>query len=510
MILRWLLCAAKALSGEELWQAVRSEYLRSLPRKGACETWDEDSFDESKDRSNTDSVATSDRESDDSSDDDFLFSRSEIENMCGSLVATTNGEVQVAHPSIADFLRHTSPSVVYDAEIRDFFVNMNSANLHLTKVCIQALHRSLGTPPIEMEDRGRKIRPHNLIQLIPFLNYSVRHWLFHLRKSGKANLDPAKVKLRKFMLGPKMLYWLEMWFTIEDITTWDLQQQLRNLALWCDSQEEVPSPNGSFSVFIYRWSQGVSQLLERHGPSLEEDPSEIHFIDPCSYNDSNDGNSIFADFETPDPPIHIPHFQLQSQVFSYVRKSLVDKPRTVDLPRHDLRQLTLFHVQKQRRVILMASYSTSIPEVRCQDVKTGRNLKPAPLICEHDNDRRFYCEGFAISPSGNFLAMLYCSETLKDTYTVKDRYDINVWKLAENIDFEQSENVPWCKIVKFMSIKAPFRGYSAGRWLSILGIFFIVLGVVSTLKFRVLITYSSNPAVTHLHASILYPSDLRN
>ena len=454
MILRWLVCAAKPLSSEELWAAVRSEYLQALPRKETSDTSDQGLIGDPDD--------DYDHDSDNGSDDDFFFSPSQIETMCGSLVSVTDGTVHLAHLSIAQFLGLRPSNVVEDDELQGFFVDVPSANVHLTTICIGDLDRSLGDPPIQPEDRGRQVQSNDTVPGRPFLNYSVRHWPFHLVQCGNSNLDPAREGLKKFMLGPKMLYWLERWFAIEDITLWDLQQQLSNIVLWRRGRGEVGSSEDSFSALICRWSQGISQLLKRHGASLEEEPSEIHFLDPRSYDGIREEDSVFSDFITPDPPVHTPHFRLDSETLPCATNTVYDASfyNKLEFPRRDHPRLALFNVDKQRNVVFTASFHTVSPTLRCHDIQNSRDLQPMPLICKDKENREFECEGYSISASGKFLALLYFSSVMQDRSRVNHRYDINVWELAGHPHFENNEKKTWCKLIKSASYESPHIGTS--------------------------------------------------
>lgn len=368
MILRWLICAARPLSSDELWVAVKNEYVQSLAGEHSSEPTDyglnEDSYDDSDIDSNE-------------SIDDFLFSPSEIQIMCGSLVTVIDGIVQLAHLSIAEFLRRGPPNMA-QSKIGDFFVDIPSANIHLTSVCVEYLDRSLGDPPIQLADRGRDLRSKKATCLEGFLEYSIRNWLLHLTHCSIANLDILEALLRRFFLTPKMLYWLELWIVIEELDIWDIQRCLRTVRRWCNGGDNdgTKSLGKGAANLVYLWSQGTCQLLERHGSILEKMPSEIHFIDPHSYVDSRQGTSIFDEFQLPDPPLHIPHIQLESDIFSNhprVRKA-TDSYCKLELSRDDSPQLTMFYAEKRSNAILVASYYTMSPTLRCYDGETGRLL----------------------------------------------------------------------------------------------------------------------------------------
>ena len=113
MVLRWLVCASRPLSVEELFLGVKSEYLRSSP---VCEE-------------------SEDREGD--QEDEVLFDESEFRNCFGPLVNVNDtGTVELAHISIAEFLCQETPTPETQHGIHHFFVELPSANFSLAKACL--------------------------------------------------------------------------------------------------------------------------------------------------------------------------------------------------------------------------------------------------------------------------------------------------------------------------------------------------------------------------------------
>ncbi|KAL8789675.1 MAG: hypothetical protein Q9195_006728 [Heterodermia aff. obscurata] len=438
MILRWLICAARPLSGKELKAAVEYEYLHLNPAGEA----------------NDDSVNNSEC----GSDDEFYITQAEIEELCGSLVVVDRGSMQLAHISIAEFLRQRPQNQYGGENIDGFFVNVPNTNRYLTMVCVDCLQTRLGRRAIQKKDRGRKLHFNTTDESTAFLVYCINQWPFHLSQSVEANLEPIKGKLKKFLVGSKMPYWLEFFITIEGRSLWTLEQRVRTILPWCvDHAQNEPSDH-ELTTFINQWSKGILSLLERHGPSLEESPSEIHFIDPRSYDEFRDGISVFSGNGEPDASVYDQHFQLRSKIYSHptISSGCTDSQHKMDFPRRDFPLLGLVYFDRQRSVILSASWSTEMPELRCQEILTGRKLQPMRYVQEPEYGRDFICEGFCISPDSKFLALLYYGKSLICDTDMKGRYDIVVWKLPEKLSFNTSSNEAWCEAVKIISYETPF------------------------------------------------------
>ena len=447
LVLRWLVCAARPLAGVELWAAVRNEYLYPSLEDGTNGSFEGDMEDDWDDDASNNS-------------DHFLFSRGKIEEICGSLVTVDHGLVRLAHLSIAEFLCQRPLDVAAETQKRNFYVDPEHDHLCLAVGCIKYISRSLGVPPIQPEDRGHGSYTKDVDEDAPFLKYSIYYWPFHLTQSSAQSTDLAITPFEAFLFGSKMLYWLEMWLAIGDQNLWDLERQLEAILQWSDQCEH---PVSGVVALIYRWSKSMSRLLDRYGTSLEARPSEIHFIDPHSYDDFEEAISISSKFTPPNSPVHIPHFRLLPEDFPKSSKfgREPDPCRALHLPPHDLHRLAIFHVDERRNVIYLASSSTSVPELRCQDVKTGRQLRPVRLACEEQGKRHFSCVGFAISQDGDALAVLYESSGMDGPTMMTFRYDLIVWKLTKSTLFGEPESKPWCMIVKSESYHKAFPGFSS-------------------------------------------------
>ena len=426
MMFRWLICAARPLSGKELRAAVEYEYIHSNIAG----------------ESNDDSV--DDPEC--GSDDEFHITQAEIEQLCSSLVVTDGGSVQLAHISIAEFLRQGHEYA--SRQIECFFVDIPSANLYITMVCTDYLRTELGHPPIQWRDRNRELHLDATDESKGFLIYSIGQWLFHLSQSSMADLGTVRKRLERFLLGPGMLYWLESWFAIERRNLWSLQRQIKNMS-WYATRQATGLPESIVASLLCQWSRSILQLLERHGPTLQELPSEIHFIDPQSYDDLDRTESVFSKFRAPNPPVHTPQFQLQSLLLPYSAggSDIAKERNKLHLPRYDSSQLRIFYVDIPRHVVFMGINNISHPEIRCQSLETGQMLKPLNLLRKFSGSRTVFCEAFTISPNGRLMALLCRSVLRQDSIVKHIGYDINIWEIPEVFEFDDRNGEDWCKLV---------------------------------------------------------------
>lgn len=261
-----------------------------------------------------------------------------------------------------------------------------------------------------------------------------------------------------------MPYWLEIYIVIEGRNLRIFEQRMRTMLRWCTSHAENQPSDHELTTFIDQWSKGILSLLELHGPSPEEVPSEIQFIDPHCDHEFNEDDSVFSKDIRPVAAVYNQHFPLHSKILShYINVSGgPDRRHKMEFPRRDFPKLTLFHVDTQRGVIFSASYKSRSPELRCQEIMTGHKLQPMRFTKESEDRRIFYCEGSSISPDGRYLALIYYSGLQTDDADKRSRYDIIVWKLAEQLNIGNNDTKAWCEIVKAIPCKKPFMGSSPG------------------------------------------------
>ena len=96
------------------------------------------------------------------------------------------------------------------------------------------------------------------------------------------------------------------------------------------------------------------------------------------------------------------------------------------------------------------------PDLRCQCPTTGRTLKLVRLDRGFKTDEKSTFEGYAISPHGRFLALLYRSGTEHPEISQDENYVLNIYELPDYVDFKGSSFQEWCKLVKVVYPKSPF------------------------------------------------------
>lgn len=437
-VLRWLACATRPLCINEVWEALRVEY--TLLASGS------------------------------STDEGFFLTRREMVDSCGSLVREENKTLLLAHLSLSEFLRKPLPAAYPSLEVQEFSMNLSEASWKLALTSLQYITTCSKYYCSGSLDRYRRLNLPRMTNCRYFMEYAVTYWLIHLSNSEVIFLHKAPTVLSTFCLSTSMLFWLEVWFSLGRQNLWLLEKQLRNIALKTSASTTSRVQLGRDAKdlpFMYRWSVAMLQLLERHGPCCEKEPSYLHFVDPLSFEeDSGDrgDKGIFALFVPNEPQLHSQHVRLNTQAHQQPREPAADLPFSNAFNTHFSHRVTyafgVFSVHKQSNVIFFGDYMSTAPKLFCQDMSTGRIL--APTVHPYDEGRSYWCEGYALSKDGKYLAICYRSIPYTGTTILGDdeKHHVVLWEMTDHFDFDDPNATSWCTIKKMVTGKSRKSDYS--------------------------------------------------
>ena len=126
-------------------------------------------------------------------------------------------------------------------------------------------------------------------------------------------------------------------------------------------------------------------------------------------------------------------------------------------PRYGGRRFGLFHVDNSRRALFMTSYVSSVPELMCQDLRTGRSMTPIRQSEKLALHTRYYYEGSGISSGGRYVATLY-RPSIDKTPDRNREFQLTVWEISELLDTSNASCTKWCRVVVSMSFESGFLG----------------------------------------------------
>ena len=430
-VLRWLACATRPLSIDEVWEALRVEHTKS-------------GFNTMR-------------------DEEFFLPRQEMVSSCGSLVKEENGTLHLAHLSLSEFLHKKTPGAQRDDEVQKFLVDLPEANWTLAMTSLEYIIACSSHFTIGSDDKYRRLDVSLETERHPLLEYAVSNWLLHLADCEVIAWQQVPAMLSNFCLSSHMLFWIELWFSMDRQNLWLLEQQIRRIISQCSGHLlQSERKNERFS-FMHRWSIAMLQLLARHGPCCEEQPSYIHFIDPASFEENSDDSGVFAHFISNQPRLHTQHVRLHTRANQH-HDELVTEPSLsnaskIHFPHLANHAFGVFHIDQQRNVIILADYMCTTPKLYCQDIRTGRTLPPTAH--PYGRDRVYWCEGYSVSKDGNSLAIYHKSRLhLNSVIPESNKHHVVVWDFSDVLDFDHYKAKPWCTARSFVSRETQESHYS--------------------------------------------------
>lgn len=427
-VLRWLACATRPLLVDEVWEALRIEYT-----SGTMEN------------------------------EDFFLTCREMVNSCGSLVREENETLQLAHLSLSEFLRKSLPTTQQNRQMQEFLVDNSVTNSRLALTSIEYISACSTHHPVSPHDKFRRLQSARMIERYPLLDYAVSNWLIHLANGELICRQVAPTVLSTFCLSFPMLFWLEVWFSIDRHNLWQLEQQIQRIATFMSSEQLGGEQQRKRHPFVHRWAIAMLQLLARHGSCCEEEPSYMHFVDPASFEEDSDGEGLFAQLVSNGVQLKTKYARLHTKAHQSRNKFMDDMRLSKSSKIHPSPRASpafgVFYFDQQRNVIFLADSMSSVPKLFCQDATTARTL--SPIAHPYDRGRIYWCEGYTFSKDGRYLAIYHKSYPHTDEADSKDeKHHIVLWEIAEQLDFDHLTPKPWCTARRSISRKIQSPHYS--------------------------------------------------
>lgn len=224
-IFRWMVCATRPLTTEELKEALRLDINHVVPRF-----------------------------------------ESVIESICGHLIYIDNkSRVQTVHETVRVFLSRQELN-------SEFAIDRRKEHSRLAEVCLTYLSgKELETPRTR---RGKTIaRPKKRSVFASYASFSFSE---HLINSSSA-IDAPLILLDLF-LKSNVLTWIESIAESGDLST--LTQTAKNLKSYLDRRAKYRSPLGTEVQTVEAWANDFIRLGAAFGRNLLASPESIHFLTP--------------------------------------------------------------------------------------------------------------------------------------------------------------------------------------------------------------------------------------
>ena len=224
-LLRWVVCAARPLTVEELREALRLDIGEVLPQ--------------------LDRTAGS---------------------ICGNLIyVDSQTKVRSAHHTVQEYLFHA------DGDSR-YAINRPEAHSRIAAVCLKYLSGD------EMRSAryrrgGSTVRQRTRSA---FAAYSVKYFSHHIARS-KSSADEQLLGLNKF-LQANALTWIEMIGMSQDLGS--LTQTAKDFKTYLERRAKYRSPLGVEVQNVSEWTNDLIRLVAQFGKTLISSPSAVQYLIP--------------------------------------------------------------------------------------------------------------------------------------------------------------------------------------------------------------------------------------
>ncbi|KAJ4302693.1 hypothetical protein N0V90_001583 [Kalmusia sp. IMI 367209] len=239
-ILRWVACASRPLTIDELKEAVYHDIRQTVPQ--------------------LDKNASS---------------------ICGHLVYVDSiGRVHAKHQTVKDYLFRSK-----SAEGSGLFFDRAEEHGKIAEICLDFLCSDV-MKTVRYRRTNMSARD---ISRPAFTNYAISYFSGHLSKASSSH-DRHLITLDKFFLT-NSLTWIELIAAQHDLSP--LTETAKNLKVFMERRAKYRSPLGKEVQNVMEWADDLIRLVAQFGRALLSTPSSIHFLIPpvCP-----SGSIIFRNF----------------------------------------------------------------------------------------------------------------------------------------------------------------------------------------------------------------------
>ncbi|KAL2197117.1 hypothetical protein P885DRAFT_36369 [Corynascus similis CBS 632.67] len=226
-VLKWVVCARKPLTTEELREVVRLDINQTL--------------------------RTSDR-----------FSQ-----ICGNLITVDNNFVQVMHQTVKEFLT---------GEQSDFYIPRSWSHARIAELCLQHLNGRNFNPPRTRRAPAvsSKTDPNNSTAV--FDDYAATNFSYHLAHCSPSESTLDLLPLLGTFVSSNVLTWIERVAKTGRLSL--LTRTIQNLKAYLSRQVATSSPLDSDYQLTSRFVDDLVRLSAIFGPNLLNTPSSIYSLIP--------------------------------------------------------------------------------------------------------------------------------------------------------------------------------------------------------------------------------------
>lgn len=220
--------------------------------------------------------------------DDLLYSEKDLELLCGSLVTTRNGDLQLIHLSTKEILQERPDEMGLEDVCCPFYVDVRESGPRMALLCASyiATHQhdieSYTTPKLTTTSR-LELRPHEIdlssvIAKAPFIEYACASWQGHL-VDGQP--EQSSVHELQGLLSHRFTFlWLEFRLAQDRDSLWRLERECVAIQDWIFQWRLGGDGEREEGVaYLQAWCGALLGLFKEYCEVFRECPNEVHHCD---------------------------------------------------------------------------------------------------------------------------------------------------------------------------------------------------------------------------------------
>ncbi|KAK0706330.1 hypothetical protein B0T26DRAFT_755844 [Lasiosphaeria miniovina] len=236
-ILRWVVCARKPLTTEELREVVRLDINQTL--------------------------RTSDR----------------FAQICGNMITVEDNQIRVMHQTVKEFLT---------GEQSGFYIDRSWSHARIATLCLQHLNGKNFLPPRAHRPSPSKVNAEETV----FDEYAIANFSYHIAHCTPSEATHNLLPLLGAFISSNVLTWIERVATTSRL--YMFSRAIKHLKSYLTRQVITCSPlNPDYSVTL-RFLEDLTRLGAIYGPNLLLNPSIIYTLIPLLCPKSSVIQSKFA------------------------------------------------------------------------------------------------------------------------------------------------------------------------------------------------------------------------
>ena len=382
-ILTWVLGSARALTMDELREALSCQY------QGQGHTL--------------------------LSDGEFPYTEKDIENMCGSLISIRHGQIQTVHQSTKEYLVGLGEDRVLSQNLSILPTPVNTS-LQLTLACLtyqEQLCKSslvkIQIFPFDQHPKGFDIR---MLQANnKLLEYSFFYWIYHVVGCPIDHRESVIAIILEHFSNFMTVSWVVVSMSLDPRGLWRLLIGVEEVEEWLQKDNSKVKMSDA-ARHLQNWCSGTIKLLKAYGTLLLANPWTIWRLDLKAFLGPEQG---FAASSNCFDQSNESEEGLQSSKGQANQLLRTIKNPTLDHNQWSLLKARLgFFVHDRNQNIFLSGEDSTSEEGEClfvQQAETGKRLSPATagLATVLTDDELHYGNVITakISAHGKYFAVAY-------------------------------------------------------------------------------------------------------